>query len=74
MKKPIVMSKPLLAKLAKRGNYPFCHTCGNEIKVNDVVHRTTVNYPGGHKSVKYNCDECVKAGRMYAVGKGKEDE
>jgi predicted RNA-binding Zn-ribbon protein involved in translation (DUF1610 family) len=65
---PIRMSKRVLAKLAKRGKYPFCQSCGRAIDVGDLVHRRAVKYPNGGYSVKYFCDTCESTGRMYAVG------
>lgn len=73
MKNPVKMTQNALTRLAHDGKYPFCHTCGCEIVADMVVDRRRVTYPDGITAMKYFCPECVRTGRMYAVGKGKED-
>jgi len=73
MKNPIKMRETTLSRMAHEGRYPFCQSCGCEVTAGMLVHRRNVTHPGGSKVTNYFCDTCERTGRMYAVGKGKED-
>jgi len=72
MTKSYVMSKRILTQIAKSGNYPFCHYCGNPIEVGDTVYPVVTSSTTRNKT-KYFCKTCWDNELMYVDGKRKEN-